>query len=538
MNTIKKFNLDTSNLHSNGEDRSFSITGDNGSIFSLEVKNQAGYYYNFYKRTFQLTPSRLRNINIENQSKYRGTIKFPELADTSVGITYDFYLFAEQETVHADYREVRSLDGTIDINLTRGSDSNLVRKVLHQTPSTTLAISAYSPNSTVSGTTSTFNITTSIDQPLGITPFSFTYTSASLETYGAIKQPTASDIMSFLTLGAGDPIAIPGENIYPTQTANLTVAGTSSTAVTMVASIGSNIKIGDKLVGQTSPPNVVTVESIDSDKVFTTSEAIDIPDGENLLFYNARYHRWNISDVSKIEPGMIVQAGTNFWLAAQTVKEYLTQFTVLEGEENEYNIDNVRIPAIDGLGNPVVISRNVDTKIQTISQKGAITFSGQAALAFGETDFSNTNARIYAYGISAVKRLTGYDVEFTDLKMELTATTSLTTSSPSNATTFNIASARGIADDISTISGIGVTKNADGSNPLITNITNVGGATWNDSGAATITVSPAQTLETGVLLTFSEASPVVTISGNIKINKAGSNGGTLRFDIEKLIKTL
>ena len=87
MNTIKKFNLDTSNLHSNGEDRSFSITGDNGSIFSLEVKNQAGYYYNFYKRTFQLTPSRLRNINIENQSKYRGTIKFPELADTSVGIT-------------------------------------------------------------------------------------------------------------------------------------------------------------------------------------------------------------------------------------------------------------------------------------------------------------------------------------------------------------------------------------------------------------------------------------------------------------------
>ena len=44
---ISGFNLDYTAIPQTGERREFSITGDDGAVFSLEIKDEDGKYYNF-----------------------------------------------------------------------------------------------------------------------------------------------------------------------------------------------------------------------------------------------------------------------------------------------------------------------------------------------------------------------------------------------------------------------------------------------------------------------------------------------------------
>ena len=41
---ITSFDIDLSSMAAASNTRTFSITGDNGAIFSLEIKNEDGYY--------------------------------------------------------------------------------------------------------------------------------------------------------------------------------------------------------------------------------------------------------------------------------------------------------------------------------------------------------------------------------------------------------------------------------------------------------------------------------------------------------------
>ena len=40
MAIIQEFNLDTKDIYASGETRNFSITAENGAVFSLEIKNE------------------------------------------------------------------------------------------------------------------------------------------------------------------------------------------------------------------------------------------------------------------------------------------------------------------------------------------------------------------------------------------------------------------------------------------------------------------------------------------------------------------
>ena len=59
MKKIKNFKIDLSDMSASKQVRSFIIEGDNDAIFSLEVKNEDGYYYNFDTETFSATKARL-----------------------------------------------------------------------------------------------------------------------------------------------------------------------------------------------------------------------------------------------------------------------------------------------------------------------------------------------------------------------------------------------------------------------------------------------------------------------------------------------
>jgi hypothetical protein len=59
IKNISGFVLDTSDIKEAGEARSFVIAGDNGAEFTLEIKNEDGYYYNFVTNTFQAAQAKL-----------------------------------------------------------------------------------------------------------------------------------------------------------------------------------------------------------------------------------------------------------------------------------------------------------------------------------------------------------------------------------------------------------------------------------------------------------------------------------------------
>jgi hypothetical protein len=72
---IRNFDLNLSDLPYASEARQFTISGDNGAQFILEIRNEDTYYYNFTTRAFQVAPSRLEKT-ITN-GIYRGSVAFP-----------------------------------------------------------------------------------------------------------------------------------------------------------------------------------------------------------------------------------------------------------------------------------------------------------------------------------------------------------------------------------------------------------------------------------------------------------------------------
>ena len=103
----------------------------------------------------------------------------------------------------------------------------------------------------------------------------------------------------------------------------------------------------------------------------------------------------------------------------------------------------------------------------------------------------------------------------------------MTTAASSASTSVAVASRNGILDGVSTVSGIGI--NAKLVDPTVAS---GAGAV---SGAGTIVLSAAQTIEDGATLAFANAGLVATITGNIQIIKAGKADATIRFDIDKLL---
>ena len=567
--TITGFNLDTSDIKASGEKRKLTILGDKGAMFSLEIRNEDDKYYNFKTNVFQTSEAKLERVEIGN-TNFTVDVTFPLVADAD---QYDFYLFSEtnHNTKHAEYNEVRFPDGSIDINSTTGSNSNLIQKVVYQTLDVTLTIGGYSPNSLVTGTFGTKAITTSRNANITTTPFSFTVTTGTSNTLTINKQPVNNDVMAFITATpAATPIPIEGEDMYPAVTETDVVDGDFSAGTThkivMDTNVSSKMAVGDRITIATTAltdtvdgtitnsarvvmdnnvvtkmavgdritivtdetevkgqkfldTNIVTVTALDPDgdnaKEFSMKDKdgnnanVGILDNTTLSFSNQRNYRWSLDNIHGLAPGM-KQLKSTFFTARPIIKEYLTQTTIDEGGPNEYKVDNVRVPALDTLGMLPVTTRNATTNVKTTAQKGNVVFSEQALLTFG----SGSNARIFSYGTSEINRLTGYDVEFTDLAVTLTPTITTTTAANSNSKSVVIADRIGISDRISTVSGIGI-------NPTISGTDTVNGAI---SGASKIVMDTAvaSTMQPGDVVT-GDGIPTTSTITVVALNPDGDN---------------
>ena len=80
---IKNFNIDLSDLPEVGASRDFTIKGEEGCEFILEVKDiTTGDYYNFVKNGFVNYQSRIEGF-ISNNT-YRGSINFPAVTGSEI----------------------------------------------------------------------------------------------------------------------------------------------------------------------------------------------------------------------------------------------------------------------------------------------------------------------------------------------------------------------------------------------------------------------------------------------------------------------
>ena len=348
-------------------------------------------------------------------------------------------------------------------------------------------------------------------------------TSSSGASFTINKQPAEDDILSFVTPTVGSaPELLPGENQYPSVSNTDTVDGavTSGVKVVMDTNVADKMKVGDRITGNAAlNADTITVVALNPDgdnvKEFSMSRAVALADGLTLSFSNQMNYQWPLDSVSNITEGMIVVPGTNV-TANSKIAKYEDTITIFADTDTEEVIIKNQAPAVNTKAQKPTIVNGLVTV-----QPGNVVFDKQQALAL-----AGDAMKIGGYGTTKILEIHGYEISFTDLAIALTPVTTTTTAASFDSTSVVLAARDGILNGTSTVSGIGI-------NPSVSAPTVNSGA--NATGAGTVVLSAAQTLENGITLTFPGAGKVATITGNIEVLKAGNADATLRFDVEKLL---
>ena len=259
----------------------------------------------------------------------------------------------------------------------------------------------------------------------------------------------------------------------------------------------------------------------DNAKEFSLSTLPDLNgllDGVTLSFAGRMNYSFGIDNVEGLSEGMIV-TGTNV-LANTSISSYQESIST-ESDGVSYETILNEKSAIKSSLRPT-ITRNASTKLVTTTRGGDITFDKQQKLVLEGDTIS-----VYAYGREQIRNLTGWDVEITNLKAELTTVTTTTTSAVSNSTTVPVASGDVIVEVTSTVSGICIDPAVI--DPTVSTINSYSGTT------ASLILSAAQTLEDGVTLTFEGGGELVTITGDVRVYTTGPAALILNINLEKFM---
>ena len=255
----------------------------------------------------------------------------------------------------------------------------------------------------------------------------------------------------------------------------------------------------------------------DNTSEFSMSQNIGFREDCALSFSNRKNQRWPLDDISKLSLGTFILPGTNV-TSDSFITNYENTTTINEGYENEETLILDTVLGLDAQGQTPTLTDGVVT-----TQPGSVIFNKQQVLALAGDEIS-----VAAYGERKILSNYNYEVLFTDLEISLTSITTTTTSTVSNSTTVPVASVNGVLPGITTIGGIGIDPSVADPTVNSRSVT---------SGAGNLELSAAQTLESGVTLTYANSGQVATITGNIEITKAGTSSQTIYFDVEKLLST-
>jgi len=246
---IYSFIIDYSDLPATSEKRRFYLTGDKGSEFRIEVKDATtNQYYNFVTKTFQTAQSSLQD-KIDGYY-YNGSITFP--AVTGGDDQYNVFVYAVPGTEHADYKEVRFRDRSIDLNKSTGSNSLMLQKVIYQYADINLTLSTYSSNTaSITGTLGTQAVAVSRGKTKAITSFSTAFTVASNKAVRISRQPTEDDFLALQDVVIGSsPTQNRGEDIYPSVSDTDAIDGDFTGGgfkYVIDSNVADKIKLGDRV---------------------------------------------------------------------------------------------------------------------------------------------------------------------------------------------------------------------------------------------------------------------------------------------------
>ena len=475
MKIIQKFNLNVNNISSNGERRSFSITGDKGAVFTLIVQNSAAEYYNFSTNSFQAAKTTLKRSILNNE--YKDSISFPAISSDD---QYNINLFAanEKNTVHTRYQEVRFKDGSLDINSSIGSNSSLLQKIIYQYDSPTITLTAAARTIGDAGVWSSLTVTpdTLIVERTDNRfkkDFTITVTADNSHSMMILNTPKEDDIYVSETrvLGSNESLPISGSDYYRWNIASsssihglidgMEVTGTNVTAGTIISTFEETLTI--------------TTEGSDSD-----SDCADCGGGGSD----------SDSDGSDFTVPIDTKVRTSYY------------------------------KGVDPLSYKPTVTDGIISK-----QLGNLTFNLAQATALADDTVT-----IYATGPRQIESLTGSIFKVSNLKIALTdvETTVDDASATGSASLsdFDVDSVVGIMDDVSVVSGVNIT--ASTVNPTVTTIS-----------SSNLTVSPGgHYLQDGQDLTFTGASTIATITGTIETIKQVGGNLSLTFNVENFLKAV
>tara|TARA_R100000654_G_scaffold40991_1_gene67127 strand:- start:385 stop:1710 length:1326 start_codon:yes stop_codon:yes gene_type:complete len=151
---------------------------------------------------------------------------------------------------------------------------------------------------------------------------------------------------------------------------------------------------------------------------------------------------------------------------------------------------------------------------------------GTVVIANSSTFVADRTLTFRGYGPVAAKKFNNTNFSVSNFKVELDEVSTTVNDTDANGTTslttFDLASVNGIKDDVSTVTGVGI---SDASTTTVTNIS-----------SNTITIDTAFKPENGQTLKFLKASRTGTITGDLTVTSFGSNNITLTLELDKILK--
>jgi len=617
--TINSFTIDAKDINHLGESKAFSIQGS--GIFSLEISDSDGKYYNFNTRAWSTTKSGL--YRVELLGTYRSSIYFPAIAfqdstcdynndptiahddddgDIKVGMlvagtgiplgstvatvssdtsfelsasttggavtngtltfsilkNFTINLFAETveniQTSHAAYSEYAEADGSINVNKSTGSNSNLLKRIIYQDVVKNLYLSCIAPSLTTPSADTINQADGSANKiiidgdatdknvvRIGDKVTSGTDIPASVHALVTEINPdgdSTHEIKISVTDTISNNDAITFTPAFNGMTPNGVINTTGQQAFEV--SSGGNLRSSFSItctaqVGRTL--SVSKIPTINDLCTFTTvtfgADPIVIP-GENIG--SSTHYGWPVTNIAGLQGGMLldparangtstdVSKGVNTTTPAE-ISSYSSAKPSLDlikrryyTDVNETTVSDVYVPGINLDGN-IATAKNRNNIVT--AQAGNLIFSKQQANALK----ADSGVRIFAYGAGQIKSLTGMGVAISDIVITPTQVSTTTAAAVSNSVTIPVTEAESISAGMA-IRGIGINTSTAIPTVLLKSGTD---------GAKNLTASAAQTLEDGQTLFFDDASNILTITGTIEISNVAISDTTLYLDVERFL---
>jgi len=546
---IRNVSLNYNDISPTGSSKVITIEGDVGIVFSIEIyEGNKASYYNFKTKTWSATSYKQTNTQGLSGS-YSALVFFPAQSSKK---TFTINVYAETveniRTKHVALLEIRHLDGSLNINASTGSDSNVITKVLYQDVIKNLYLSVASPTKTYQST--------------GVT--NGAVSSNRMVIVGDATDPNIVEVGDLISVSNADGSGIAGtlgvlvtkinpdgDNIHEIEMSAADAVDTGRTVTFFPAFRGMTPNHVSSTTGRAalevvsgssgSYPFSITIAAIASRGFSSTA----LPTTEDLcaiseITFGAdplpvtgedtssdTFYRWPVTNIANLANGMALDPSRSNTGANTTtpaiIGDYGTSKTLQRIDEtNRYYTDfqnyteqDIYVSGVDPAGNAITA---IDRNGRITAQAGRIAFSKQQADALK----ADADVLIIAQGAEAIQQATGMQVSVSNTTITPTQVSTTTTAASSASTTIALTEVGNVL--------VGQTVRGVGINSAVANPTVVSKAAA--TGASEIVVSSAQTLEDGVTLFFDGPSNELLLKGRINVINAPIADTTLYFNVE------